>query len=402
MKINIGFGTQCLMALISGLILGRFIPLAIINQISIIGEIYLKLLNCIIVPLTFSTIVASFAKLDNLEVMKELGKKTLIWFFITALIASIVGIIIGNLFNFSSINISDIIFKNLQIPLPNLTETILNMVPGNIVIDIYNNRIIPLIIFALLFGISLPVLNDKGKVIKIFFDELSLVMFRITRIIITYSPIAIFSLVLPITNKYGLETFSSIIYFVIAVYLACFVQLLIYGLLILFVGKTNPFQFYKQFWPAMITAFTTSSSMATLPVTIECLADKVQVKKHVASFVASLGSTMKMDGCGAIYPAIVCIFTANILHIKLNMIQYLIMAITTAFATLGTAGVPGTSTIMPTLVLTTIGLPLEGLAIVIGIDKIVDVIRTVVNVTGSGACSVIINKSIKKNDINIG
>jgi Na+/H+-dicarboxylate symporter len=184
--------------------------------------------------------------------------------------------------------------------------------------------------------------------------------------------------------------------FIFAIYAACFLQLIAYMLLVIFVARKNPITFIREFWPAMIMAFTTSSSLGTLPVSLECLVDRVKIRERVAGFVAPLGATMKMDGCGAIYPAIVCVLTANILHIDLSMQQYILIILTSTIATIGTAGVPGTASIMATVVLTSVGLPLEGLALVIGIDKIVDMMRTLTNVTGSGVCALIVDKRYKE------
>lgn len=146
----------------------------------------------------------------------------------------------------------------------------------------------------------------------------------------------------------------------------------------------------------MITAFTTSSSLGTLPVTLETLVDRVRISERVAGFVAPLGATMKMDGCGAIYPAIVCILTAQVFGIDLSVQQYFLIIVTAAIATIGTAGVPGTASIMATVVLASVGLPLQGLALVIGIDKIIDMMRTMTNVTGSGVCATIVDKTYQK------
>ena len=393
-KFKLGFGNQCMLALVLGLGLGHFLPSSIIDVISPVGDAFLKLLRLVIVPLTFSTIVASFSKLDNITVIKKLGLTTLIWFAITALIAASVGIIVGSLFR-----PGDNLYLNPQIisqythrEIPSIATTILDMIPGNLIQDIATGKIIPLIIFAIFFGVATTSLHEKGQNIRIFFDEFAQVMFKITRFIIRLSPIGIFALVAPIGNQYGLHTMLPLIKFIIAIYVACVIQIIVYALLIMFVARINPINFFKQFYPAMITAFTTSSSLGTLPVTLETLVDRVNIREQVAGFVAPLGATMKMDGCGAIYPAIVCILTANLYHIDLSTTQYIMIVITAAIATIGTAGVPGTASIMATVVLTSIGLPLTGLALVIGIDKIIDMMRTMTNVTGSGAVATIVNK----------
>lgn len=391
--IKIGFGNQCLLALVLGLVLGHFLPNNIVNGISPIGDAFLKLLKLVIVPLTFSTIVASFSKLESITLVKKLGTTTLIWFIITALIASSVGVVIGSLFSpGNNLHLDpQVVAHYTPREIPTIASTLLNMVPGNLIQDIAEGRVIPVIVFAIFFGIALTSLQDKGKHVRIFFDEFSLVMFKITRVIIRLSPIGIFALVAPIGNEYGLDTLLPLVKFIAAIYLACAIQIIVYAVLITVVAKRNPLTFFKQFWPAMITAFTTSSSLGTLPVTLETLVDRVRIREQVAGFVAPLGATMKMDGCGAIYPAIVCILTANLFHLDLSTQQYIMIILTSAIATIGTAGVPGTASIMATVVLVSVGLPLEGLALVIGIDKVIDMMRTMTNVTGSGVCSVIVD-----------
>lgn len=398
MKFKLGFGNQCLLALALGLVLGHFLPDDIISFISPFGDAFLKLLKLVIVPLTFSTIVASFSKLDSIAVVKKLGVTTLIWFLATALIASTVGVIVGTLFSPGQnlhINLANVPHYTPR-EIPSISGTLLDMVPGNLIAEIASGKVIPVIIFAIFFGIALTSLHEKGQNLRNFFDEFSLTMFKITRVIIRMSPIGIFALVVPVGHEYGLETILPLVSFIAAIYAACFIQLIVYAVLLLVVAKKNPVVFFKQFWPAMITAFTTSSSLGTLPVTLETLVDRVGVKEQVAGFVAPLGATMKMDGCGAIYPAIVCILTANLFHIDLSAQQYFMIILTSAIATIGTAGVPGTASIMATVVLVSVGLPLEGLALVIGIDKIVDMMRTLTNVTGSGTCSVIVDRSYNK------
>ena len=390
---KIGFGNQCLLALVFGLLFGHYASAELLSFVLPFGDAFLKLLRLVIVPLTFSTIVASFARLNDMNILRMLGIKTLMWFIITALIAGIVGVMVGSVIkpgiglNLSSLNVEN--FKPREIP--SIASTLLDMLPGNLIADIAMGKIIPVILFAVFFGVALTSLQDKGKYVRIFFDEFSQVMFKLTRFIIRLSPIGIFALIAQVGSEYGVATLIPLAKFIAAIYIACFCQLIVYGLLLAFVARCNPFVFVKQFWPAMITAFTTSSSLGTLPVTLETLVDRVHLDEKVVGFVAPLGATMKMDGCGAIYPAIVCVLTANLLGMDLSVQQYILIILTSAIATIGTAGVPGTASIMATVVLVSVGLPLEGLALVIGIDKIVDMMRTLTNVTGAGVCSVLVN-----------
>lgn len=395
---KIGFGNQCLLALVLGLTLGHFMPIQVLSVVAPFGTAFLKLLQLVVVPLTFSTIVASFSRLENLNLVRKLGLNTLLWFMLTAVIASCIGITTGKIYAPGSGLILDpsIITRYRPRQIPNIADTFLNMLPGNLIQDIAEGRVIPVIIFAVMFGIALTSLHEHGRHVRAFFDEFSQVMFKITRRIIRLSPIGIFALTAQVGHNYGINTLLPLIKFILAIYTACILQLLVYALLITFVARKNPVTFFKRFWPAMITAFTTSSSLGTLPVTLETLVDRVGIKEQVAGFVAPLGATMKMDGCGAIFPSIVCIMTANIFNIELTVVQYILIILTCTVATIGTAGVPGTASIMATVVLVSVGMPLEGLALVIGIDKVVDMMRTLTNVTGSGACSVIINETYKE------
>jgi len=161
-------------------------------------------------------------------------------------------------------------------------------------------------------------------------------------------------------------------------------------------ARISPWHFYKAIWPMMVMAFSTSSTMATLPVTMTTLTTRLKLPEKIVSFIAPLGATMKMDGCGAIFPVLVAIFTAYVFDIPLGVEEVVLLSLTAVIATIGTAGVPGTASIMATVVLASVGLPLEGLALVIGIDKIVDLIRTTVNVTGTAVCSALVAAGERK------
>lgn len=395
---KIKFGIQCLLALFLGLIFGCFAPKISIWYLAPIATIFLKLLKLMVVPLVFSTIVISFARYENFTTMKRLSLNALWWFFITAIFASLVGICVAifmklgidlNLQNHASIALAN--------SRPSIREVFLDMIPGNIIGDIASGKIIPVILFSLFVGLSLSSMGDKGKTVKLFFDEFSQVMFNITRVIIKLSPIAIFVLMAQVSNEYGINTLLPLIKFILAIYIACIIQLIFYMILIMVAGRVSPIAFLKAFFPAMVTAFTTSSSLGTLPVTIECLVDRLKIHEDIAGFVAPLGANMKMDACGAIYPAMVCILTANILHIDLSMQQYLLIFIFSTIAAFCSVGMPSTALMSATFALVGMGFPLEGLAVVMGIDKIIDMGRTMTNVTGTGICTLLVQKTVGKN-----
>jgi uncharacterized protein len=273
---------------------------------------------------------------------------------------------------------------------PPYAQIFLNMLPGNLLSQGASGQIIPIIIFAVIFGVALALVGEEARPVRDFFAAFSKVMFKITRWIIRLAPIGIFALISQVTSTYGIHGLLPFASFILTIYFACFLQLVVYAILIMSTVHVSPWRYYKAIWPCMLTAFTTSSSLGTLPVTVSTLTQRVGVPDQVASFVAPLGATMKMDGCGAIYPAIVAIFTAGLLHIHLGVSQYVIIIITCAIATIGTAGVPGTASVMAMVVLSSIGLPFTALAMVVGIDKVIDMVRTTVNVSGTATCSTIV------------
>ncbi len=383
---KLGFGNQCLLALILGAFFGLLAPLQWVDALSPIGDAFLQLLRMIIVPITFVLIVTSFTRLENIAKIKQLGGRTLFWFLMTALIAATVGLSVALWIN-PGAGFHQVLTVDTLDPIPSLKQIFLDMIPGNLIEQISRGKVIPVIIFGILFAISLTLCGEEAIVVKRFFDGMAKILFKMTRWVIRLSPIGIFVFISAVTAHYGVSSLIPFLKFILAVYVACAIQLLVYGVLLITVCRVNPILFVQNAWPMLLTAFTTSSSLATLPVTLDTLVKRIGVSEQVASFVAPLGANAKMDGCGAIYPAIICIFTATIFQIPLDWHQYLLIVITAAIATIGTAGVPGSAVVMTMLVLSSIGLPFAGLAMVIGIDKVVDMMRTTVNVAGTAVCA---------------
>jgi Na+/H+-dicarboxylate symporter len=388
------FSLQCLLALALGFVFGLIAKLSYVEALGLIGSAFIQLLQMLILPLTFTLIISSFAKLDNISHIKNLGWRTLFWFAVTALIAAMVGLVVAIWLDPGqgmSQNMGTAVLKEV----PSFKQIFLDMLPGNLIDQAARGKIIPVIIFAILFGIALSLIKEEAKIVVSFFDGAAQVMFKITRWVIHLSPIGIFALIAQVSAKYGLKGLLPFAKFIVCLYLACIIQFMVYAILVLVVVRVNPIHYFKAAWPMIITAFTTSSSLGTLPVTMDCLTKKIGVPIQVASFVGPLSAAMKMDGCGAIYPAIVVIFTASIFQIQLSWEQYIIIVAVAMIATIGTAGVPGTASVMAMVVLSSIGLPFTGLAMVIGIDKVVDMIRTAVNVTGGGLCSTMVAATSK-------
>lgn len=392
--LKIGFGTQCLLALLLGALFGLWVPLQIVHGIAPFGDAFIQLLKMIILPLTFPLIVTSFAKIEDIAHIQKLGLKTLFWFVVTALIAAAIGLGCGLLFHPVGV-FAGIIPEQLD-TVPPFSQIILNMLPGNLISQSASGLVIPVIIFAVLFGVALALTGEEAKPVRDFFAAFAAVMFKITRWIIRLAPIGIFALISQVSATYGIRGLLPFASFILTIYFACLLQLCVYAILILSIVRVNPYHYFKAIWPCMLTAFTTSSSLGTLPVTMNTLVQRVGLPERVVSFIAPLGATMKMDGCGAIYPAIVALFTAGVFHIHLDLTQYLVIIITCAVATIGTAGVPGTASVMAMVVLSSVGLPFTVLAMVVGIDKVIDMVRTTVNVTGTATCSTLVAVTSQK------
>lgn len=389
---KISFSYQCFIALALGIIFGSFAPLTWVDALLPLGTVFLQLLKMIVIPIVFVLVVTCFTKLGSLANIKALSGKTFFWFIITALIAASIG-----LFSVILINPAQGFQHGaleagaaaLQQP-PVLGQMLLGLLPANLFDQAAHGKVAPIVIFAVVFAIALSVCGKEAVVVKDFFEGLAKVLLKITHWIIRLAPLGIFAFIASVIAHFGLASLLPFGKFILTVCFACMLQLCVYAVLLLVVGGINPLSFASKAWPMLVTAFTTSSSLATLPLTLEVLTQRMGVPEKVASFVAPLGANAKMDACGAIYPVIVCVFTATLFHIPLDWHQYLLLIIMATIATIGTAGVPSSAIVTAMVVLSGMNLPLTGLALVIGIDRILDMLRTTINVTGTAVCSVLV------------
>lgn len=389
--LKINFSYQCFVALVLGIIFGSFAPLSWVDAFLPAGTIFLQLLKMIVIPIVFVLIVTCFTKLENIAHIKVLSSKTFFWFITTALIAATIGLFSVFLINpahgFEHGISTEAV--SLQKP-PALGQMLLNLLPRNLFDQAAHGQVAPIAIFAIMFAIALTVCGKEAVVVKNFFDGLAKVLLKITHWIIRLAPIAIFAFISNVIAHFGLASLLPFGKFILTICFACLLQLGVYAFLLFTFARINPLDFAKKAWPMLVTAFTTSSSLATLPLTIETLTLRMGVPEKIASFVAPLGANAKMDACGAIYPVVVCIFTATLFHIPLGWQQCLLLIIMSAIATIGTAGVPSSAIVTAMVVLSGMNLPLTGLALVIGIDRILDMLRTTINVTGTAVCTVLV------------
>ena len=394
------FSFATLTALVLGLVIGVFFKDSA-SYLEVVGKGYISLIKMIVVPLVMVSIITSIVRLKNLDTLKAIGFKTLAILLGTTGVATAIGLVIGKAFNLgqglSYVGVEG--FKAREIPA--FSKVILDFLPSNPIASIVNNQIIPVVIFSLFVAIALVIEDNKNpEKVKAFKDVIlsayELVL-GITRIVLKFIPYGVFALIATAAAKNGLDTLKSLIAVILAVYIACLLQiLLVHTPLVALVAKKNPLKFFKDIFPAQVVAFTSQSSYGTLPVTIKSLVENAKVSENIASFVAPLGSTIGMNACGGLYPAIVAVFVANVFNVDLTLYHYFIIIITTIISSIGIAGVPGAATISTTVVLSTAGLPIEGMAMVMAVDAVIDMMRTLTNVTGSAVTAVVVDETEKR------
>ncbi|WP_078577513.1 dicarboxylate/amino acid:cation symporter [Salipaludibacillus agaradhaerens] len=393
MKIN--FLTQILIAFILAVILGAIVGPAI-DIVSPLGEAFLRLIRFIIVPLILTTLITGVASSGNLKKIGRLGGKTVAYYLATSAIAITLGLGIGYLFQpGEGVQVpEDIDMTAAEVEQPDsVVDTFLNIIPTNPFQSLVEGNILQIIFFALFVGIAITAVGEKAQPVLRFFEGFSEIMFKITGYVILLAPIGVFGLIAPIVGEYGLSIILPLLKVIAAVAVACLIHVAVtYSLAVKALGKMSPITFFKGIAPASIFAFSSASSAGTLPITIKNVTENLGVSKGTSSFVLPLGATINMDGT-AIYQGVAVLFIAQFYGIELTVMQLLSVVLIATLASIGTAGVPGAGLIMLTLVLTNINLPLEGIALVAGIDRILDMFRTSVNVMGDASAAVIIDRN---------
>ena len=386
-----------------GLILGIFAGLALAGSTGFIktwitpfGTIFLNLIKMIIVPLVFSSLLVGAASVGDVKKLGRMGGKTMGYYLITTAFAVTLGLVLGNLIDPGiGMSVPEGAKYAAGTPVP-ASQVIINLFPANPLSALVNGTMLQIIVFALFLGVGATLVGEKAKPVIAFFDGFAEITYKITGIVMMVAPIGVFALITPVVAANGPSVLLPLLKVIIAVYVGCILHAaVIYSLAVKTLGNTSPIKFFNGVFPAMVVAFTTCSSSATLPVTMKSVEDNLGVSKEVASFVLPLGATVNMDGT-ALYQGICALFVAQVYGIDLTMGQQITVVMTATLASIGTAGVPGAGLIMLTMVLQSIGLPLEAVALVAGIDRILDMARTTVNITGDASAAVIVDYTEKK------
>lgn len=382
---SVPFWLRVLIGFVLGTAVGLGFGEAALPFVTPIGDIFIRLIRLLVVPLVFFTIAASIARLGDTAsggTALKLGGMTLGWFVITSVLAVGLGFAIGGWLQpgqgLSGLPLADVKPRDI----PSVSEVLTGIVPANIFQSFAEAKVLSIVFVALLVGAGLSALGDKASDLRRIVDQASQLMFTLTRWVIWLTPFGVFGLIAAVVASYGLESLRPLLGFIGAVYLACLIHVFVVYPLLLKAHGLRVTGFFKGVFEAQQTAFFTCSSIGTLPVSLNAAINRLKLDPAYAGFALPLGANMKMDGCGAIYPAISAIFVANYFGIELTTAHYVTIALASVLGSLATAGVPGVATVMLTLTLAAANLPLEGIALLAAIDRIIDMVRTATNVTG--------------------
>jgi Na+/H+-dicarboxylate symporter len=366
-----------------------------------IGSLFVNTIKMLIVPLVFCSIIVGITSMQDTSKMGRIGFKAVIFYLLSTAVAISIGLALGNILQPGAG--LDLVAQQAETAkaTPSLTDTLVALVPTNPIGALAQGHILQIIVFAVALGVSLTLIGEKGKPAVAVFESLAEAMYKLTDLVMKLAPYGVFALMAWVAGKYGLTLLLPLMKVIGAVYLGSILHVLgVYSALILFIAKLSPVRYFRGIVDAQVVAFTTTSSAGTLPISMKCARENLGVSKGVSSFVLPLGTTINMDGT-ALYQGVTTLFVAQAFGIDLGMPEYITIILTATLASIGTAGVPGAGLIMLTLVLTTVGLPVEGVALIAGIDRILDMARTTVNISGDIAASVIIAKSEKELDTTI-
>lgn len=385
------------LAIAAGLLLQKHAQFAE-TYIKPIGTIFLNLLKFIVVPIVLFSIMCGIISMRDIKKVGAIGLKTVVYYMCTTAFAITIGLIGGNLFKkmFPVIATTDLSYQVGE--KTSLMDTIVNIFPSNFISPMAEANMLQVIVMALLIGFAIILVGEeKNTRIITACNDLNDVFMKCMEMILKLSPIGVFCLLCPVVAANGATIIGSLAMVLLAAYVCYIVHaVVVYSFAVKTIGGISPLTFFKEMLPAIMFAFSSASSVGTLPINMECT-EKLGTSREIASFILPLGATINMDGT-AIYQGVCAIFIASCYGIHLTLPQMLTIIFTATLASIGTAGVPGAGMVMLAMVLTSVGLPVDGIALVAGVDRIFDMGRTTVNITGDASCCVIVSNLEKKRE----
>lgn len=390
---------KMLIGLVLGTVVGVFLgPKALV--LKPVGTIFLGLLNMVVLLLVFSSMTVGVTSINDIGKLGRVGLKTFILYLSTTAVAIFIGLIMAKWINpGSGIELSH---EEVTLSLdetPSLLTLLLDLVPSNPVAAFANENILQVIIFSIFFGLGVNFSGEKGKPVRLFLEALAEVMFNITGMVMSLAPFGIFAIMAWVAGNFGTAILFPLLKLLCAHYIACLLHLVfVFGGILVFLCKLPITPFFKGMSDAIALAASTTSSSATLPATLHCVEENLGVPKNLASFILPLGSTVNMNGT-AIFHGIVAVFISQAYGIELSLQSLIVLVITATLSAVGCAGIPGGAIVTLSIVLGSVGLPLEGIAIVAGIDRLRDIIGTVVNILGDAVVSIYVAQSEGELDV---
>lgn len=383
-----------ILAIIAGLLMGNHAEFAN-SYIKPFGTIFLNLIKFIVCPIVLFSIMCGIISMRDIKKVGSIGLKTVVYYLCTTAFAIVIGLAGGNLFKgmFPVIATTDLTYEAAEAT--SFMDTIVNIFPSNFLSPIVNANMLQIIVMAILLGFAIILVGEKNKQVVSAFNDLNDIFMKCMEMILKLSPIGVFCLLCPVIASNGAAIIGSLAMVLLTAYLCYIVHaLVVYSITVKTMGGMNPVTFFKGMMPAIMFAFSSASSVGTLPLNLSCT-EKLGADREVASFVLPLGATINMDGT-AIYQGVCAIFIAACYGINLTLPQMMTIVLTATLASIGTAGVPGAGMVMLAMVLTSVGLPIDGIALVAGVDRIFDMGRTTVNITGDACCSIIVSNLERK------
>ena len=403
-KKKLGLSTQIFISLLIGALFGvvihYWVPSSYIKDtvivegvLYVVGQGFIRLMQMLVVPLVFCSLICGSMAIGDTKTLGKVGVKTIGFYLVTTALAVCVALGSALLINPGRGLDMDAVQKGTvssTTEATSLVDTLLNIIPKNPVQSMANGDMLPIIVFALFVGIMLAKLGTRGSVVANFFSQFNDVMMEMTMAIMKVAPIGVFCLIARTFATVGFSAFAPMLKYMGNVTLALAIQcLVVYQILLFVFTRLNPFKFIKKFLPVMGFAFSTATSNATIPMSIDTLSKKMGVSKQISSFTIPLGATINMDGT-SIMQGVAVVFIAQAYGIPLTMGNLATVVVTATLASIGTAGVPSVGLVTLAMVLNSVGLPTEGIALIMGIDRILDMIRTAVNITGDAVCTTIV------------
>ena len=367
------------------------------NFIKPFGTIFLNLVKFIVVPIVLFSIMCGIISMSDIRKVGVIGLKTVVFYLCTTAFAVTIGLIGGNLFKgmFPVVATTDLTYEASAST--SFMDTLVNIFPSNFFKPLVEGNMLQVIVMAILMGFSIILVGEKNVRVVAAFNDLNDIFMKCMELILKLSPIGVFCLLCPIIADNGPAIIGSLAMVLLTAYICYIVHAaVVYSLTVKTMGGMSPVKFFKGMMPAIMFAFSSASSVGTLPINLDCT-QKLGAKKEVASFVLPLGATINMDGT-AIYQGVCAIFIASCYGIQLTLPQMLTIVLTATLASIGTAGVPGAGMVMLAMVLTSVGLPVDGIALVAGVDRIFDMGRTTVNITGDAACAIVVSNMEAKRE----